>query len=94
MPYIIDRVAILLEEERVVEMYEHSRNNLVVGTRRNKDLIEIDLDKEATRLIVAQNQTEGMEAKCGIETIPGLDGFLLCPSQDSISLVCIKEGIM
>ena len=53
VPYIIDRVAIILEEERVVEMYEHSRNNLVVGTRRNKDLIEIDLDKEATRLIVA-----------------------------------------
>ena len=39
VPYIIDRVAILLEEERVVEMYEHARNTLVVGTKRNKDLI-------------------------------------------------------
>ena len=40
VPYIIDRVAILLEEERVEEMYEYERNMLVVGTKRNKNLLE------------------------------------------------------
>ena len=53
VPYIIDRVAILLEEERVEEMYEYERNMLVVGTKRNKNLLEINIDQESTRQIIA-----------------------------------------
>ena len=48
-------------------MFEHSRNSLVIATKRSKDLLEIDLDKESTRQIIAENQSEGSEGKSGID---------------------------
>ena len=74
-------------------MHEYKKGKLVIGISHMKNMLEIDLESVATpKDLINSNKYESCQFRCGLTSIPKLDGFLISPNKNSISLVCLESG--